>query len=152
MADYLFDTSALVKRYHLENGSAEIRKLFADASSTHSLSRLAAVELLSAFTIKVRTSAITTSEMTVMQTRFKTDQSGRVFRVLPLRDRHYRHAEELISRYGLSDGLRTLDALQLATAVELRHHAKISHFVSADIDLLRVASAEGFAVINPEQP
>lgn len=152
MADYLFDTSALVKRYHLENGSAEVRKLFADASSTHSLSRLAAVELLSAFTIKVRTSAITASELTVMQARFKTDQSGRVFRVLPLRDRHYRLAEELITRYGLSDGLRTLDALQLATAVELRRHARISHFVSADIDLLRVASAEGFAVINPEQP
>jgi predicted nucleic acid-binding protein len=108
--------------------------------------------LLSAFTIKVRTSAITQSEMAVMQARFKSDQSGRLFRVLPLRDRHYRLAEVLIGRYGLSDGLRTLDALQLATATELRRRGRMTHFVSADIDLLRVATAEGFAVINPEQP
>jgi predicted nucleic acid-binding protein len=152
MADYVFDTSALVKRYHLERGSAEVRQLFADASSTHTISRLTAVELLSAFTIKARTNAISASEVFVMRARFRTDQSGRVFRVVPLRGRHYRLAEDLVGRYGLFEGLRTLDAIQLAVAIELRRQGRITHFVSSDTDLTRVAESEGFAVLNPEQP
>jgi hypothetical protein len=65
--------------------------------------------------------------------------------------KHY-HAERLIRKHGSSHSLRTLDALQLAVALELRGRGLLGEFVCADRGLITVAAAEGLSVINPEQP
>ena len=48
--------------------------------------------------------------------------------------------------------LRTLDALQLAVAIDLQRKGAIDRVVSADKDLLAVAVAEGLGVLDPENP
>jgi hypothetical protein len=55
MPRYFFDTSALVKNYHAEAGTAEVQRILADTSSEFLISRLATVEMLSGFAGKVRT-------------------------------------------------------------------------------------------------
>jgi hypothetical protein len=49
MARYFFDTSALVKRYHAESGSSEVRRLLTEPGADCLISRLATVEMLSGF-------------------------------------------------------------------------------------------------------
>lgn len=152
MPDYFYDTSALVKRYHTERGTADVERLFADTSATHTVSRLGAIELLSAFAIKVRMGAVPASSMQTALAHFQSDHGGRIIRVLRMRGTHYRLADGLLLRYGVQLGLRTLDALQLAVALEQRQQGRLTHVVASDADFCAVAEAEGFAVINPEHP
>lgn len=58
MARYFFDTSALIKNYHVESGTAEVQRLLSESGSEIFISRLAWVETLSGFTTKVRTGVI----------------------------------------------------------------------------------------------
>jgi hypothetical protein len=46
--------------------------------------------------------------------------------------------------------LRTLDALQLAVALDLSRQNSLNHFVVADHTLAEIADLEGLKVINPE--
>ena len=55
-------------------------------------------------------------------------------------------------RYGAAEGLRTLDALQLAIALDLRQVGLIALIVAADQGLCRVASLAGCSAVNPEKP
>jgi hypothetical protein len=59
---------------------------------------------------------------------------------------------QLLVKHGAIEALRTLDALQLSTALGLKHAGIITVFVAADPKLLRMAALERFAVMNPEQP
>jgi hypothetical protein len=65
---------------------------------------------------------------------------------------HFREAEHLIGRHGYSRRLRTLDALQLAIALDLKNLDLVDFFVAADKALLDTAIAAGFPSINPEDP
>jgi hypothetical protein len=53
---------------------------------------------------------------------------------------------------GFSNRLRTLDALQLGVALDLRTQGRLDHFDAADKVLLTVAQLEGLPVSNPEDP
>ncbi|MFI5454369.1 MAG: type II toxin-antitoxin system VapC family toxin [Isosphaerales bacterium] len=65
---------------------------------------------------------------------------------------HYQLACTLIGQHGMTGQLRTLDAVQLAVALRLHQIAPIDQLVCADQRLCDIASLEGMAVINPEQP
>lgn len=54
MARYYLDSSALVKRYHQESGSAEVDALFHAEGNRFLVSRLALVEVHSSFARLVR--------------------------------------------------------------------------------------------------
>lgn len=54
MTRYFFDTSALVKRYHPEPGTQRVLAIFSEPAATVRVSRLALVECVSAFCLKVR--------------------------------------------------------------------------------------------------
>jgi len=58
----------------------------------------------------------------------------------------------LIERHGSGYGLRTLDSLQLAVALNLYRGGAMDHLVTADKVLCKVAAAEGVSVIDPESP
>ena len=68
--------------------------------------------------------------------------------VLDWFERRERLAE--IGRYGFSLRLRTLDALQLALAMDLAAQDLMDSFVVSDRLLGEVAALEGLSVINPE--
>jgi predicted nucleic acid-binding protein len=91
-------------------------------------------------------------EFQLLRRRLLMDVAVRVFLVVRVEDRHYQEAERLIEKHGRNQKLRTLDALQLSVALDLRHRGMLDYFVCADKDLCEVAKSEGLAVINPEHP
>jgi len=152
MAGTFFDTSALVKHYHTEAGSAEVDRLWNDPATVLFVSRLSACEILSAFAGKVRTGEISAADFAVLTRRFATDARKKSFTTIRLLAKHFKEADRQILRHGLTTRLRTLDALQLAVALDLKARGLVTHFVCSDRGLLSVASAEGLSVIDPENP
>jgi predicted nucleic acid-binding protein len=152
MANRFFDTSALGKRYHPEIGTAKVNALVQEAGFTPVISRLSLVEIQSVFAGKVRTGAIAASDFDILCRRFLTEVSKRVLRVMRLTGFHLQEAERLVRRCGITASLRTLDALQLAVALDLKKREGLAEFVCADKRLCNLAAAEGLSVIDPEQP
>jgi hypothetical protein len=152
MADYFLDTSALGKHYHTELGTPEVDRLLGEPGARHFISRLAMVEIQSVFAGKARMSVISPSDCQLLRRRFLTDVSHRQFQVIRMTGFHYQEAERLLRIHGPGQRLRTLDALQLSVALELRGRGLLDHLVCADTGFIAVAAAEGLSVINPEQP
>ena len=151
-ADFI-DTSALAKHYHAEVGSAEIDRLWNDPAHGLFVSRLSALEIVSVFAGKVRAGAISVADFETLRRRFAADLT-KTKRLLGTRllVAHYQEAERLLRQHGTARRLRTLDALQLAVALDLHGKKAIDRVVSADKDLLAVAAVEGLAVFDPENP
>ena len=154
MAGLFWDTSALVKHYHPELGTPKVDNLLQRPGSEHLISRLAVTETFSAFAGKVRARLITSIEFNQLCRRFLADTRRKLFSVARLLIAHHKEAERILRLYGPQpgQGIRTLDSIQLAVALDLRHRSVIDTVVSADARLLVVAQAEGCTVINPEQP
>jgi len=101
---------------------------------------------------KVRAKAITTEELDQFRHRFYTDIQQRLFRIRELRSFHYNSAVRLVRRYGPEEGsplVRSLDAIQLAAALDLRNRISLDYFVSADKAQCEVAAAEKLQVLDP---
>jgi predicted nucleic acid-binding protein len=152
MADHFFDTSAAVKHYRAELGTAKVDRLLADAGSRHFLSALGVVEVHSVFARLVRTGQITAADFHLTRGRFLADISSGLWQVVQVTGADFQQAQQLLVGYGLARGLRTLDAVQLAVALSLRVASPLDDFVCADVNLCQVAAAEGLVVINPEGP
>ena len=152
MPSYFLDTSALVKRYHLEAGSAQVATILAEPNSSHLISRLGLVESVAAFALKVRERQIQPADFVLYRKRLLADVRKRTISVVRVRVAHFQEADRLLQRHGMVLKLRTLDALQLATALDLRTRALLDHFVCADLNLCKIAELEGLSVINPEVP
>lgn len=146
MADYFLDTSAFVKRYHPETGSDRVLALFDRPENRIYVSRLTLPETRSAFALKVRTGHIAESAAAALWIQVLADLASGIFEAIPVLDLHYQLAEELLGRHGFRSRLRTLDALQLAVALDWSEHTPIDGFVLADQALSEVASAEKLPV------
>ncbi|MCH8292083.1 type II toxin-antitoxin system VapC family toxin [Candidatus Poribacteria bacterium] len=149
MAVYYHDTSALVKHYHTEVGTPIVDHLLAEPNSSHFLSRLSGVELESALAKNVRMNLISVTDFQNYRVKFRTDITNSRFQILRLLVRHLQRAETLIRQHALAQSLRTLDAIQLAVALDLHQNHGLDYFVCADTNLCQIAEAEGLAVINP---
>ena len=154
MPGLYWDTSAFVKHYHPELGTAKVDQLLQEPDTQHVISRLGITETFSAFASKVRTGLITLVEFEQLSRRFLADTRRKFFSVARLLVAHYRDAERFLRKYGPKpgQGIRTLDCLHLAVAIDLRNKRAIDAVVSADARLLAASQAEGLTVINPEQP
>ena len=152
MADYLFDTSALGKRYHPEVGTQAVERLLDDPGSRHFISRLTVTEIQSVFAGKVRMGVISANDFELLRRRFLTEMTRQEFQVVRMTGFHFQEADRLVRKHGPSRRLRTLDALQLAVALDLTKQGVLDHFVCADKGFIPAAVAEGLSVINPEQP
>ena len=152
MATCFFDTSALVKYYHEEFGEKAVAALIGNSENSIFISRLAVIEWHSAFSRLVRTGILTPEEFRILRTRFISDIRNRQFRILPLERAHHQLAIRLIVKYALTQSLRTLDALQLAVAIDLNPKTPLDHFVCSDIPFCQIVQQEGLSVFNPEEP
>jgi hypothetical protein len=154
MAGHFWDTSALVKHYHPELGSAKVDALLQVSGFPQILSRLGVTETFSVFAGKARAGLVTQTEFDKLCRRFLADTRGKLLSVARLLVAHHKEAERLLRAYGPKpgQGIRTLDALQLAVALDLRNRGVLDKVISSDARLLAVAQAEGFSVVDPEQP
>jgi predicted nucleic acid-binding protein len=132
LANYFFDTSAFVKRYHPELGSDRVLALFDQPQNRIQISRLTLAEARSAFAVKVRTGSISAATGSALWVQLLSDLATGVFEVLPITDSHYKMAEHLLGQYAFQFRLRTLDALPLAVALEQNEYFALDGFVPAN--------------------
>ncbi len=151
MVNYFMDSSALVKYYHTEAGSSEVIRFVEEANVRCIVSRLTVTEVHSAFALKLRTGEIDDHDFSRLWDQFVDDVTQRRFEVVRVVEVHHKEAERLIRKYARRM-LRTLDALQLAVALDVHSRITLDRFVCSDIRLGEIATEEGLSVLNPAQP
>lgn len=144
-----FDTSALVKNYHVEEGTPQVQALIGMVHGECLISRLAAVEMLSGFAGKVRAGVLSSADFGTLRRRFFADIRRKTVRPLRILNAHFQLAGDLIGKHAMSRQLRTLDAIQLAVALHFHQAFPLDHFVCADQRLCDVARLEGLSVVQP---
>ena len=153
MPGYFLDTSAFAKLYHRETGSDYVERLVALPGSTSVVSRLALVEIEAVFAIKIRTGEMDAAGHEFCRRRLRADISQRRIRVgPPIEERHFLSARRLLVQHAPSIALRTLDAIQLSVALDLKQSGLVSVVVTADLKLCSVAEICGLSTINPTAP
>ncbi|TAN42584.1 MAG: PIN domain-containing protein [Nitrospirae bacterium] len=139
---YFLDTSALVKRYHLEKGSDAVNRLFADPENVFAVADIAMPEFTSAFTRKLHAGDILEKDLHACLSEFSKDALLR-FWIIDLERSHVSKSISLIIKHNL----RTLDSLQLSVFLSLA--ALNPTMVTSDNALAEASRNEGFAVITP---
>ncbi|CUS35469.1 type II toxin-antitoxin system VapC family toxin [Candidatus Nitrospira nitrificans] len=133
---YYWDTSALVKLFIREIGTDDALALRADAPP-HATATIAYTETFSAFRRRVREAALKAPHYHEVVRRFVQEWPAYVR--INLDERILERSRTLLERYPL----RTLDAIHLASAIELQEQLdEPSMLISADAQLLRAAMAE----------
>lgn len=134
------DTSSLVKLYLPEEGTDAVRRLSSEAE-TLTTSWLAYTEARSAFARHHREGNVTSDERRQLVRELESDWVG--YLALDVSSRLLREAGNLTEKHGL----RSLDAIHLASALSVRDDPGFSGrsltFSSTDGRLLAAAAAEG---------
>jgi predicted nucleic acid-binding protein len=98
------DTSASVKYYRRDLGSDFVERMFADAGAQRLISRLAMVEMESAFATKVRTGEIDRETVLIAARRLESDLGRRNILVASVGNEHFEIARRLLVSYPLRSG------------------------------------------------
>jgi predicted nucleic acid-binding protein len=154
VANVFLDTSALAKLYHRELGSDYVERLL-DPQGANRLyvSPLSLIEMESVLAIKVRMGKLSQAGVEVARRKFRLDLAKRRLHVSPeFEPRHFDYARTCVAIYGIGEGLRSLDALQLSMAMHLSNSGVLHFLVAADQALCRVARLERLSVIDPQSP
>ena len=132
------DTSSLFKLYHKEPGTEDLDRIFFDNSITAIfLSEITNVEFISAVYKRVRMKELHRNDAEQIIRLFDNDIKN--YTIIPLSSTTIELAKTLILKYG-QEGLRTLDALQLASAIEVKD--LINKYFTADKILLSTFEKE----------
>jgi uncharacterized protein len=142
---FFFDTSVLIKLYHEENGTTFLDQLLIEQQPIIVISDLSIIEMISALARKVRTQDVTPEMFEQVVTAFEKDVPA--FERLSLNRDVQNRAIALLKKYGLQQGLRTLDALQLASALIGNEKAPLDKFIAADKTLVNVAKKEALSAL-----
>jgi len=150
MADYFFDTSALVKRHVTEAGSLWVKSLVrAKAGHTLYIARITAVEVTSAITRRQHSGDLSPAQAGAILGHFRRHLLQR-YRVIELTPILFNNAMAVARKHQL----RAYDAVQLAVALEVQRLQQDAGLgpvvlVSGDRHLNAAAAAEGLSVENP---
>lgn len=145
MLNLFFDTSALVKIFHKEIGSETVVELIGKSDSVLWMSELAKLEFVSALHRKLRMDEIAEHQLEEVLSIFGDEQKR--FRIEPLGSGILAEADKLIRDHARTIGLRTLDALHLATFRLISQSDW--QFVVADKVLAKAAAQLKLPVFNP---
>jgi predicted nucleic acid-binding protein len=140
-----FDTSALVKFFHEEEGTETVTDLILDRNNEIWILELARLEFFSAVFRRFRNKELDEKQLNTAVNSFE-DQVDR-FNIEPLGHAVLEEATLIIKNYGRTLGLKALDALHLGTLSLLSEEDWA--FVAADDSLCGVAELMGYDTINP---
>lgn len=150
MAAYFFDTSALVKRYARETGTAWVFGLVRPVAANRLyLTRITGAEVVSALTRRERAGRLGGSAAAEALARFEREFANR-YSSVEVSAKLVSGAMKLARTYALCG----YDAVQLAAALEVHHLRSAAGagnliLICADDALNTAAVAEGLAVDNP---
>jgi predicted nucleic acid-binding protein len=146
LSNFFVDTSGLGRRYLTEIGSTWVLSwILPPARHVVLIAELSTVELLATFARLQRQGLLSAGQVTTLQNNFLLHIEQEYLTVLI--DRAIiAQARALVGKHKL----RTLDAIQLASALDaFRTLGEPMTFISGDNDLLTAATAEGFPTDNP---
>lgn len=144
---FFFDTSALVKFFHVESGTELVTQIMEHEASEIWISELARLEFTSALYRRYRNKSL--DEITLHTATTYFDKQLISFNIEPLNQMVIDEAGLLLKKYGKVYGLRTLDALHLGTYSLISEQGWC--FVTSDNLLTEVANLAGFLSLNPQQ-
>jgi predicted nucleic acid-binding protein len=138
-----FDTSALFKLYHSESGTKELTAFFSsNLINAIYLSEITSIEFSSAVWKKCRKKEIKQSSAKLLIEKFKIDSEK--YNFINQSKSCTSLASVLIGKYW-NKGLRTLDSLQLASALTFKSDLDV--FITSDILLSEIALSENLKVM-----
>jgi uncharacterized protein len=147
---YFLDTSALAKRYLTDKGSNRMRRLLERRDDGFYQGYLTPLEIASALYRRLRSQDISQDELSILL-RAYIAHSHQDYILIPYSDALIDRASALVARHVL----RALDAIQLASALELKDslpaEALPPTFLSADDRLLDAGRREHLQAENPEK-
>jgi uncharacterized protein len=145
VAVYFLDTSAVVKRYVRETGTAWVQALTTPTAG-HSLFlvRLTLAEMVAAVTRRQRGGQISAQDAATALADFHYD-FARQYVVVEVSAPLVSYAASLARAHAL----RGYDAVQLAAALEIHSQAPSLTLLSADADLNAAAASEGLLADDP---
>jgi uncharacterized protein len=150
MPIYFLDSSAIVKRYVSETGTAWVLNLHKpSAQNIIYVAQITGVEVVSAISRRLRGNKLIQKSADKAIFRFKRDFANKL-RIVRLNDQIISEAMQLSEKHFL----RGYDAVQLAIALELERRFAVSGFasitfISADNALNASAQSEGLTIDNP---
>jgi predicted nucleic acid-binding protein len=150
VAAFFFDSSALVKRYAQETGTGWIFSLVRPSAQNRLyLARITGVEVVAALTKRMRLGSLSANATAKAINRFEREFANR-YLLVEVSPPIIKTTMTLAKSYTL----RGYDAVQFASALQANADriavgATPLTFVSADIHLNSVATAEGLTVDNP---
>lgn len=134
-----FDTSALFKLYHREEGTLELIDFFKNNPiNAVYVSEITEIEFSSAVWKKCRKGEIDEDTARIIIEKFEKDSEKYSFITQNYQVR--KTAAQLIAKYW-KEGLRSLDSIQLASALNVR--LSVDYFITSDDILSDVALKEG---------
>ncbi len=149
MANYFFDTSALVKLYHREDGSEKVEEIFNESNGLILISEIGTIEIHSTLVKKVRIKELSKDKIDkALQSFYDDCVSGRI-QIVPMEPNYYQKAIVWLINFGIKYNLRTLDAIQLSVASAISKRRELTYFVCADPVLCHIAQIAGLEVIDP---
>ena len=136
------DTSSLLKLYHAEDGTDELDKFLEDHPVEGIfLSEISKIEFDSAVWKKVRMKDLDINGAEEIVESFESDYANYTF--IQVENQLILQARALVSKHG-TEGLRTLDALQLASAITIKNTIALA--ITADNLLGSLMQKEGIKV------
>ena len=121
------DTSSLLKLYHHEEGTEALHIALSQNLEAIYLSEIARLEFRSAIWKKTRTGEIDINMANTVISCFQQDNIK--YQWIYLKIDVIQQASKLLMQYG-QEGLRTLDALQLASELTLKKQQNVSFFTA----------------------
>ncbi|AMR30330.1 hypothetical protein A0256_02305 [Mucilaginibacter sp. PAMC 26640] len=135
-----FDTSSLTKLYHQEDDTNKLLNfLNANPGFGIYISELTTVEIYSAIFKKVRMGHLVLPEAEMFLSL--VDKDFKNFNIIEIDTLLLKQAQRLVAKYG-TRGLRTLDAIQLASAISQKQIIHLA--LTGDILLKQLLIAENF--------
>lgn len=144
MPAYFFDTSALVKRYAPEPGTDTVDQIVESADSHVVVTSLAVVEATSAARRKFNQGTFSERDVDDLLATFYSEALS-TFEIVPMDEAAMALCFDLI----LEHDLRTLDSIQLSSALILADSYDDLVFVCSDRDLLDVADTCDLTTLDP---
>jgi len=148
LSKYFFDTSAIVKRYHREDGSDLIDRLFTESDAEFIISDISIIEFYSALSLKVRINEIDEENFVSLRKLFSQDIKKGIYQVVEFTNAEKLESTKLLLKYAKKHSLKTLDAMQLSVMKAIGQ-TELKAVVCADKKFCKIINIEGFTVTNP---